>query len=126
MGLVLLAAGPADTLLIRDAVAALPASPWRDPTLALLIVGFGLKIGLVPLHVWMPLAYSAAPIPAAAVLSGAAVKAGVIGLVRFMPTELRCRTGAGCSPPPACSRPSTASRSASLNPTRRRCWPIRA
>ncbi len=35
----------------------------------------------------MPLAYSAAPIPAAAVLSGAAVKAGVIGLIRFMPFE---------------------------------------
>ena len=87
MGLVLLAAGPADTLLIRDAVAGLSTSPWRDPTLALLIAGFGLKIGLVPLHVWMPLAYSAAPIPAAAVLSGAAVNAGVIGLVRSMPTD---------------------------------------
>jgi formate hydrogenlyase subunit 3/multisubunit Na+/H+ antiporter MnhD subunit len=33
----------------------------------------------------MPLAYTAAPMPAAAVLSGAAVKAGVIGLVRFLP-----------------------------------------
>jgi multicomponent Na+:H+ antiporter subunit A len=35
--------------------------------------------------VWMPLAYPAAPTPAAAVLSGAAVKAGVIGLIRFLP-----------------------------------------
>ena len=85
MGLVLLAAAtPDNSLLIRDAVAALPASPWRDPTLTLLIIGFALKIGLVPLHAWMPLAYSAAPIPAAAVLSGAAVKAGVIGFIRFM------------------------------------------
>ena len=33
----------------------------------------------------MPLTYSAAPIPAAAVLSGAGVKAGVIGLIRFLP-----------------------------------------
>jgi formate hydrogenlyase subunit 3/multisubunit Na+/H+ antiporter MnhD subunit len=33
----------------------------------------------------MPLAYTAAPIPATAVLSGAAVKAGVIGLIRFLP-----------------------------------------
>jgi formate hydrogenlyase subunit 3/multisubunit Na+/H+ antiporter MnhD subunit len=33
----------------------------------------------------MPLTYTAAPIPAAAVLSGAGVKAGVIGLVRFLP-----------------------------------------
>jgi formate hydrogenlyase subunit 3/multisubunit Na+/H+ antiporter MnhD subunit len=86
MGLVLLAAAaPSDDLLIREAAAALPASPWRDLTLLLLIAGFGIKIGLVPGHVWMPLAYSAAPIPAAAVLSGAAVKAGVIGFIRFMP-----------------------------------------
>jgi len=88
MGFVLLAAAtPGDSLLIRDTVAALPASPWRDSALALLMLGFGLKIGLVPLHVWMPLAYTAAPIPAAAVLSGAAVKAGVIGLIRFLPLE---------------------------------------
>ena len=86
MAFVLLAqAVPNHSLLIRDAAAALPASPWRTATLALLLLGFGAKIGLVPLHVWMPLAYRAAPIPAAAVLSGAAVKAGVIGLIRFLP-----------------------------------------
>jgi formate hydrogenlyase subunit 3/multisubunit Na+/H+ antiporter MnhD subunit len=44
-----------------------------------------MKIALVPLHGWMPLTYTAAPIPAAAVLSGAGVKAGVIGLIRFLP-----------------------------------------
>ena len=88
MGFVLLAAAsPNGSLLIRDAVAALPTSPWRDPALVFLILGFGLKIGLVPLHVWMPLTYAAAPIPAAAVLSGAAVKAGVIGLIRFLPFD---------------------------------------
>ena len=68
-------------------MAALPGSPWRDAALALTIAGFGLKIALVPMHGWMPLAYTAAPIPAAAVLSGAAVKAGVIGLIRFLPFE---------------------------------------
>src|SRR5208282_550749 len=78
-------ATPDSSLLIRDAVAALSSSPWRDATLTLLILGFGLKIGLVPAHVWMPLAYTAAPVPAAAVLSGAAVKAGVIGFIRFLP-----------------------------------------
>ena len=88
MGFVLLAAGEPDgSLSIHDVVAALPASPWRDTALLLLITGFGMKIGLVPLHGWMPLAYAAAPIPAAAVLSGAAVKAGVIGLIRFLPFE---------------------------------------
>ena len=85
LGFVLMAAGPEGGLSIREAAAALPASPWRDAALALLVLGFGLKIGLVPGHVWMPLAYTAAPIPAAAALSGAAVKAGVIGFARFLP-----------------------------------------
>ena len=78
-------ATPNGNLLIRDAVAALPASPWRGAALTLLLLGFGLKIGLVPGHGWMPLAYRAAPFPAAAALSGAAVKAGIIGLIRFLP-----------------------------------------
>jgi formate hydrogenlyase subunit 3/multisubunit Na+/H+ antiporter MnhD subunit len=81
-----LAAGePSGSVQIRDVVAALPASSWRDAALGLIIVGFGMKIALVPLHGWMPLTYVVAPIPAAAVLSGAAVKAGVIGLIRFLP-----------------------------------------
>ena len=88
VGFALLAiASPGDGLLIRDAVAALPTSPWRDLTLLLLVVGLGLKAGLVPLHVWMPLAHAAAPVPASAVLSGAVVKVGIIGLLRFLPLE---------------------------------------
>jgi formate hydrogenlyase subunit 3/multisubunit Na+/H+ antiporter MnhD subunit len=81
----LTAAEPSGSVQIRDVVTASVASPWRDAALALIILGFGMKIALVPLHGWMPLTYTAAPIPAAAVLSGAAVKAGVIGLIRFLP-----------------------------------------
>ncbi len=82
----MLAAGePHGSLRIPDVVAALPGSPWRDAALALLVAGFGAKMGLVPLNGWMPLSYAATPIPAAAVLSGAGVKAGVIGLIRFLP-----------------------------------------
>ena len=81
----LAAATPGPSLAIREVVALLPASPARGLTLALLIAGFGLKMGLVPLHVWLPLAHPAAPMPASAVLSGAIIKAGVIGLIRFLP-----------------------------------------
>jgi len=81
----LAAARPDGSLVISDTVAALAASPWRDYTMAFLILAFGLKIGLFPFHVWMPMTYPAAPIPAAAALSGAAVKVGVIGLIRFLP-----------------------------------------
>jgi formate hydrogenlyase subunit 3/multisubunit Na+/H+ antiporter MnhD subunit len=74
-------------LRIADLVAALPTAPNRGVILALLIVGFGMKMALLPLHVWLPLAHAAAPMPASAVLSGAVVKVGVIGMIRFLPFE---------------------------------------
>jgi len=88
IGMVMLAqATPGGSLLIRDASAVLPSLPQRDLILGLLVVGLGLKAGLVPLHVWMPLAHAAAPVPASAVLSGAVVKVGLIALGRFLPFE---------------------------------------
>ena len=81
-------ATPGDSLAIRDVVATLPTSPWKNLTAVLLIAGFGLKAGLVPMHVWLPLAHPAAPMPASAVLSGAIIKAGVIGLIRFLPIDI--------------------------------------
>ena len=84
-GIMLASAMPGPGLAIDDAVAALAVAPGRGTMLALLVAGFGIKAGLVPLHVWMPLAHSAAPVPASSVLSGAVVKAGIIGLIRFLP-----------------------------------------
>lgn len=65
---------------------------WSDarmPVVAAvaLFIGFGIKAGLVPLHVWLPLAHPAAPPAASAVLSGAMVKAGLVGWLRFFPPE---------------------------------------
>ncbi len=79
------AGAPGGGVRIDEVMAALPASPWRDAAIALIVAGFGMKMGLVPLNGWMPLSYATGPIPAAAVLSGAGVKAGVIGLIRFLP-----------------------------------------
>ncbi|CAH1659190.1 complex I subunit 5 family protein [Chelatococcus asaccharovorans] len=88
LAFVMLAASHPDANpLIRDVVATLPASPMRNGIVALLVLGFALKMGLVPLHVWLPLAHPAAPMPASAVLSGVVVKAGVIGLIRFLPFD---------------------------------------
>jgi formate hydrogenlyase subunit 3/multisubunit Na+/H+ antiporter MnhD subunit len=81
----LVAGEPHGSARIVDVMEALPASPWRDAALGLIIAGFGMKIGMIPFNGWMPLTYNAAPISAAAVLSGAGVKAGVIGLIRFLP-----------------------------------------
>ena len=87
-GFVLIVTGtPGKSLLIADAPAAIAASAWRDPILVLLIIGFGIKAGMVPLHFWIPLAHGAAPVPASAMLSGAVVKASIIGLIRFIPFD---------------------------------------
>lgn len=48
----------------------------------LMIVGFGVKAGMFPLHGWLPTAHPVAPAPASAVLSGIIVKAGVLGVLR--------------------------------------------
>jgi formate hydrogenlyase subunit 3/multisubunit Na+/H+ antiporter MnhD subunit len=56
-----------------------PAAWW------LLTVGFGVKAGLVPLHVWLPLAHPVAPVPASAALSGGTLKAGLVGMALFLP-----------------------------------------
>ena len=53
--------------------------------LLLLGIGFSVKAGLVPLHFWLPLAHPAAPVPASAVLSGAMIKVGLLGGIRFLP-----------------------------------------
>jgi formate hydrogenlyase subunit 3/multisubunit Na+/H+ antiporter MnhD subunit len=53
--------------------------------MALLIIGFGIKAGLIGLHFWLPLAHPVAPAPASAVLSGAMIKAGVVAWMRLFP-----------------------------------------
>jgi len=50
-----------------------------------LFAGFAVKLGILPLHVWLPLAHPVAPVPASAVLSGVIVKAGLLGWLRFVP-----------------------------------------
>ena len=48
----------------------------------LALVGFGVKAGVVPVHVWLPRAHPEAPSHVSALMSGAMVKLGVYGLVR--------------------------------------------
>ena len=69
-----------------DAIAvALADSPRRDVVIAFTLLGFGIKVGALPLHVWLPLAHPVAPTPASAVLSGAMIKAGLLGWLRLLP-----------------------------------------
>lgn len=64
----------------------LPATSAPDgAVIVLLLLGLGIKAGLMPLHPWLPLAYGAAPAPAAAVLSGAMSKVALLGWLRLLP-----------------------------------------
>jgi NAD(P)H-quinone oxidoreductase subunit 4 len=60
----------------------LPASAqlW---VLALLVLGLGIKLPVVPLHGWQPISYSEAPAPVVMLLGGAVAKLGAYGLLRF-------------------------------------------
>ncbi len=49
-----------------------------------LIIGFGIKAGMIPLHIWLPKAHPVAPSPASALLSGIMIKTGVYGIVRVI------------------------------------------
>lgn len=64
-------------------------SGFQPPPLGLALVGltFAIKAGLFPTHFWLPLAHPAAPAPASAVLSGAMIKVGLLGALRFMPPD---------------------------------------
>lgn len=60
-------------------------------TAVFLFCGFGIKLGVFGLHFWLPLAHPAAPVPASGLLSGIMVKAGLLGIIKFvafMPTDL--------------------------------------
>ncbi len=49
-----------------------------------MLVGFGVKAGMFPMHGWLPTAHPVAPAPASAVLSGVITKMGVLGVIRVL------------------------------------------
>ena len=77
-----LAVAGAESLAPADLRAAIQDS---DLAIGLLLAGLGVKAALIPLHVWLPLAHPEAPTPASAVLSGAMVKAGLLGWLTLLP-----------------------------------------
>ncbi|MBK9062343.1 MAG: hydrogenase [Acidobacteria bacterium] len=78
--------------LLRDATGgwllvpseALGSSALLRPILLLALAGFGLKAGVIPLHIWLPDAHAAAPSHVSALLSGVVLKMGIYGLVRVL------------------------------------------
>ncbi len=65
------------------------AAPSMNPALAMLafllvLVGYGTKVGLAPMHTWLPDAHSESPTPVSAMLSGALLNAAMLGIVRWL------------------------------------------
>jgi hydrogenase-4 component F len=66
-----------------------------DPTVMriafiLILLGYGTKAGLAPMHTWKPDAYSEAPVPVAALMAVAVLNCAVYGLARFYVLTIRC------------------------------------
>lgn len=53
-------------------------------TAFVMLLGFGVKAGMFPMHAWLPTAHPVAPAPASAVLSAVIVKAGVLATIRVI------------------------------------------
>jgi hydrogenase-4 component B len=56
----------------------------RDAAFLLFLFGFGVKAGIVPLHIWLPEAHPVAPSNVSALLSGVIIKTGIYGLTRVL------------------------------------------
>jgi hydrogenase-4 component F len=56
----------------------------------LILLGYGTKAGLAPMHTWKPDAYSAAPVPVAALMAAAVLNCALYGLARFYVLTVRC------------------------------------
>lgn len=79
-----LLAGP-DGNYAFDAMRSQSRSPqWAGVLLGLVLLGTGSKAGLVPLHVWLPLAHPAAPSHVSALMSGVMTKVAIYGFVRIV------------------------------------------
>lgn len=81
--LLLVIAQPDHATLLISKIDISTISPfWLKISFVFILIGFGTKMGLAPLHFWMPDAYSEAPAPILALLSGALLNVALIPILR--------------------------------------------
>ncbi len=73
-------------------------APRMNPALIMLafllvLVGYGTKVGLAPMHSWLPDAHSESPAPVSAMLSGSLLNTAMIGIVRFLGVAMAANLG---------------------------------
>lgn len=85
VGYAALLGGGEGSLLFRDLLLAAPtlSKPWLRAGFTLLLVGYGAKLGLVPMHTWKPDAYGEAPGVVGAILAGGLTSCAFFALLRL-------------------------------------------
>ncbi len=78
--------GLASTLMLEDLVRQAPqlSIPWLHAAFILLLVGYGTKMGLAPMHTWKPDAYGEAPGMIGAILAGGLTNCSFLAILRFV------------------------------------------
>jgi len=71
--------------------------PWLKAAFIFFLVGYGTKVGLAPLHTWLPDAHSEAPSAASALLSGALLNCAFLGILRALQVCNAAGQGGFCS-----------------------------
>ena len=94
--MLLVIAMPSSPSLILDTVLALSEtiSPfWLKVSFVFMLIGFGTKVGLAPMHFWLPDAHSEAPAAVSALLSGALLNTALVPLIRMQGVMNACHLG---------------------------------
>jgi len=76
--------GTLNFALLSASLRGIEYTPWLVILFATLILGFGVKAAIVPLHTWLPDAHPEAPSPISALLSGVVIETGLYAMVRVL------------------------------------------
>ena len=77
-------AGTLNFALLASSIRGNPLTGWTIVLFATLIIGFGVKSAIVPLHTWLPDAHPEAPSPISALLSGIVIETGLYAMIRLL------------------------------------------
>jgi len=84
MALIYGMAGTVNFAQIANVLPKMPLNAWLYLVFTLLVIGFGIKSAIVPLHTWLPDAHPEAPSPISAMLSGMLIETGLYALTRVL------------------------------------------
>ena len=76
-------AGSFDFFAFKQACLLMPDNV-KNIVFVFLLIGFGTKAGIVPLHIWLPYAHPQAPSHISSIMSGVMIKTAIYGMVRFI------------------------------------------